>query len=610
MCGIIGITRSLESNGFTDTIGQQIYDALTRLEYRGYDSVGMAIVTTDGIDVKKDRGPIRKVGKELKFPDYSGHTAIGHSRWATHGIPNQSNAHPHVSSNDVVVVHNGIIENYIGLRKELIEEGYEFQSQTDTETIPHFLSLQLKLGKSMPEAIQILVNRIEGTYAIVIAHTREPDKIYALKKDNPLVIGVSEHAMFCASDIPAFLPWTNEVVTLRDNELVILTPEGYEINSLEGEKIQREPHKVTWTAEAAQKGGYPHFMLKEIHEQPKVIATQLSTQTDIFQTIGKVVNEASKVIVVAAGTAHYASLNAYYTFSQFGGPLVIPCVAAEWDAVKHLVDENTVVMAVSQSGETLDTIKPIKDAKSRGATIVSIVNVAGSSLTQFSDYIAYIHAGPEIGVAATKTFTAQSVAVWRIAYELAKLNNALDKDELNEFQNAFDNLSSVANQIIRVNEAKARDLAKWFSTKSSAFYLGRNLAFVSALEGALKMKEIAYIHCEAYPAGESKHGPIALIVDDYPVVFTIPNDKTRTKMIGSVQEMSARGAYTIGIIEEGDVEMKSMLDQYFEIPKGYSKFLSSIIYTIPQQLMAYYTSVVLGNDPDYPANLAKVVTVE
>ncbi|MFV2016897.1 MAG: SIS domain-containing protein, partial [Candidatus Heimdallarchaeota archaeon] len=276
----------------------------------------------------------------------------------------------------------------------------------------------------------------------------------------------------------------------------------------------------------------------------------------------------------------------------------------------HLVDDQTLVMAVSQSGETLDTMKPIKDAKSRNATIVSIVNVSGSSLTYLSDYVGYIHAGPEIGVAATKTFTAQSLAVWRIAYEVAKLNNVLDENDLAQFQYAFDNLSSTVNQIIRTNEAKARDLSKWFSSKSSAFYLGRNTAFVSALEGALKMKEIAYIHCEAYPAGESKHGPIALVENDYPVVFTIPNDKTRTKMIGSVQEMSARGARTIGVVEEGDEDMKSMLDHYFEIPKGYSKFLSSIVYTIPQQLMAYYTSVALGYNCDTPKNLSKTVTVE
>jgi glucosamine--fructose-6-phosphate aminotransferase (isomerizing) len=609
LCGIIGITRSIESNGFTDTIGKQVYDALTRLEYRGYDSVGMAIVSNDGIDVKKDRGAIRKVGKEMNFPDFTGHTAIGHSRWATHGVPNKINAHPHASSDDVVVVHNGIIENFLSLRKELIEEGYEFQSQTDTETIPHFLALQLKMGKSMPEAIQALVKRIEGTYAIVIAHSKEPEKIYALKKDNPLVIGVSENAMFCASDIPAFLPWTNEVVTLRDNEVAVLSPDGYEISSIEGKKIAREPHKVTWTAEAAQKGGYPHFMLKEIHEQPKVISTQLATQADTFETIGRVINEAGKVIVVAAGTAHYASLNSYYTFSQYGGPLVIPCIAAEWRSVSHLVNSETVVLAVSQSGETLDVILPIKDAKSKGATVISIVNVAGSSLTQMSDYVAYIHAGPEIGVAATKTFTAQSLAVWRIAIEIAKLNKTMDETELNEFQQTFDGLSNAVNQIIRLNEAKARDLSKWFSKKSSAFYLGRNIAFVSAREGALKMKEIAYIHCEAYPAGESKHGPIALIEEDYPVVFTIPNNDERTKMIGAIQEMAARGAYTIGIIEEGDKELQGILNQYFEIPKGFSRYLSPILYNIPQQLLAYYTATTLGYDADYPKNLSKTVTV-
>jgi glucosamine--fructose-6-phosphate aminotransferase (isomerizing) len=377
-----------------------------------------------------------------------------------------------------------------------------------------------------------------------------------------------------------------------------------------GVEIKRKPHKVTWTAEAAQKGGFPHHMLKEIHEQSRVLGTQIATQDTSIEKLGKVMAEASKIVLVAAGTAHYASLNAYHTFPKFGGPIVLPCIAAEWNTVAPLVDNDTVVLAVSQSGETLDTMKAVKDAKERGARISSIVNVTGSSLTTISDDVVYIHAGPEIGVAATKTYTAQSLAVWRIANSLLKHTQELDNQEIAAFDTALENISRSVNRIIRNNEAKARDLSNWFSSKSSSFYLGRGISHGTALEGALKMKEISYIHAEAYPAGESKHGPIALVEEDYPVVFTIPTDETRDKMMGSVQEMTARGARTLGIIEEGDNEMKATLSHYFSIPTGFSEYLSPIAYIIPQQLLAYYTSTKRRFNPDRPRNLAKSVTVE
>ncbi|MHA2251142.1 MAG: glutamine--fructose-6-phosphate transaminase (isomerizing) [Candidatus Kariarchaeaceae archaeon] len=608
MCGIIGITKSIQNGA----IGHEVYDALTRLEYRGYDSVGIAVLGEDSIQVEKDKGAIKEVGKLLEFRKIRGSTAIGHSRWATHGPPSKINAHPHQSMNgDVVVVHNGIIENFIELRKELEEMGYNFISQTDTEIIPHYLSNQLKSGKSMIEAIIALSKAIKGTYAIVASHVGESNRLYAIRKDNPLVLGISSGGMYCASDIPAFLPWTNKIIILKDNELAILDPDKYQIiNLLSGQKINRKPHSVTWNAEAAQKGGFPHHMLKEIHEQSRVLGNQLSTQEDVFDILGTTMANADKVILVAAGTAHYASLNAYYTFPKYGGPLVIPCVAAEWDSVKPLVDENTIVLAVSQSGETLDTMKAVKDAKQKGARISSIVNVTGSSLTSISDDVVYIHAGPEIGVAATKTYSAQSLAIWRIARSIAAYTGVLNNDELAEFDRAINGLSKTVNLLVRNNEAKARDLSKWFSRKTSAFYLGRGISYSTALEGALKMKEISYIHAEAYPAGESKHGPIALVENDYPVVFTIPQDGQRAKMMGSVQEMSARGATTIGIVEKGDQEMINTLTHSFIVPNGYSNYLSPIAYQIPQQLLAYYTATNRGYNPDRPRNLAKSVTVE
>ncbi len=608
MCGIIGVCQ----NNSKIKIGKIVFDALSRLEYRGYDSVGIATITENGILLEKDAGKIGDVGKKLKFEQIEGNTAIGHSRWATHGPPSQKNSHPHSSMSDrVVIVHNGIIENYLELRERYTGKGYVFKSQTDTEIIPHFLEEELKNGKNMEQAILQLTSEIKGTYALVITHTDEPDKIYALRKDNPLVLGISNDGNYCASDIPAFLPYTKEVIIMKDQELAILEPHRYTIKKLPSlTVIDRKPHTVTWTPEAAQKGGFPHYMLKEIHEQQKVLSFQLATQNDIFGKIAEMVNDAEKVILVAAGTAYYASLNAYHTFPEYGKKVTIPAIAAEWDTVKPLVDDNTLILAVSQSGETLDTMKAIKDARERNAKVASIVNVTGSSLTTISDEVAYIHAGPEIGVAATKTYSAQSYAVWRVAHALANINGTLDKNEMKLFSRTINEVPQIVQKTVTAAEAQARDLAGWFKNKHSAFYLGRGVSHITALEGALKMKEISYIHAEAYPAGESKHGPIALIQPDYPVVFSIPDDRHRNKMIGSVQEMKARGATTIGIVDEYDNEMKSILDHAFEIPTGYGKFLTPITYNIPQQLLAYYTSVSVGANPDMPRNLAKSVTVE
>ncbi|MCY3410999.1 MAG: glutamine--fructose-6-phosphate transaminase (isomerizing) [Candidatus Heimdallarchaeota archaeon] len=611
MCGIIGIVWN--NKGKHMRIGNAIYDALSRLEYRGYDSVGLAVISkNEQVRIEKDKGKIGEVGQKLQFKNIDGYTAIGHSRWATHGPPSLENSHPHKSMNGkIAVVHNGIIENFISLKEELEGYGFVFQSQTDTELIPHFLEWKISGGLTMLDAIKELTKAIKGTYALVITHVDEPNRIYALRKDNPLVLGISENANYCASDIPAFLEYTKNVIILRDNELAILEPDTYDIRKMpEMKPVNRKPHQVTWTAEAAQKGGFPHFMLKEIHEQSKVLGFQLATQQTIFPEIAEMVHEAEKVILVAAGTAHYASLNAYHTFPKMGGKLVLPCIAAEWDAVKSLVDDDTLILAVSQSGETLDTMKAIKDARVKNARVASIVNVTGSSLTTISDKVAYIHAGPEIGVAATKTYTAQSYATSRIAYHLAQLTGNLDSNELQEFSTVINTIPETVQKIVAKTESHARDLSNWFKQKHSAFYLGRGISHVTALEGALKMKEISYLHAEAYPAGESKHGPIALVEDDYPVVFSIPLDETRDKMLGSVQEMAARGARTIGIIDEADKEMSKVLSHYFTIPKGFSNFLTPISYIIPQQLLAYYTSVKKGANPDMPRNLAKSVTVE
>lgn len=605
MCGIIGVTN-LNNYGS----GEIIYKALTRLEYRGYDSVGVAIINDGKINIEKEKGSIEVVNKQLELANMRGKIGIGHSRWATHGPPSKANAHPHLSQEGrVAIVHNGIIENFFDLKKELEGLGYEFRSDTDTEVLPHLIEYFLSQNMTVLEAIAALRDKIKGTFAIVMITLAEPDKIYAFRRDNPLVLGIGTDANYCASDIPAFLPYTNNVIILRDNELAILEPTSYQILDLTTmEKKERKPKKVTWTAEAAQKGGYPHFMLKEIHEQPQVLRTQLATQQEQFEQGATLLESANKIILVAAGTAYYASLTAYFTLPHIAKKVVIPTVAAEWDNVANFVDEQTLILTVSQSGETLDTIKAVKDGINKGAKILAVVNVTDSTLTRLADLVIYIHAGPEIGVAATKTYVAQAFAVWRLAYGVAQLH--LPDAEQEAFAQAIRQLPDLVSEIIQNSELLAREVAKWMKHKHSAFYLGRGISFVSAAEGALKMKEIAYVHAEAYPAGESKHGPIALVEDDYPVIFVLPNDSTRDKMIGAIQEMKARGAKAIGVIEEGDSESLDYLDHAFIIPKGASKYLSNIAYVIPLQLFAYYTTTQRGHNPDRPRNLAKSVTVE
>ena len=607
MCGIIGITQHVPNGS-----GNIIYEGLTRLEYRGYDSVGLAIINENcEIEIAKDKGAITEVGTDLHFSDYKGKVAIGHSRWATHGPPSQENAHPHLSmGGKVAVVHNGIIENFLEIKSMLKSQGVVFKSETDTEVLPNLMEHYLNQGMEVFDAIKELIATIKGTFAIVMITTADPDKIYTFRRDNPLVIGVSKGENYCASDIPAFLPYTNKVIVLKDDELAILDPDSVTIYDLKTwQRKERSPKTINWTAEAAQKGGYPHFMLKEIHEQQKVLTTQLSTQQAEIERAAEFF-EKEKIILVAAGTAFHASLSAYYTFQKYAGKIVIPCIAAEWDSVKAVVDGSALIVACSQSGETLDTIKAVKEAKQRGADVLAVVNVTDSTLTRIADHVVYIHAGPEIGVAATKTYTTLDFAIWRIFYEYSKKHQLFSPEEMQEFKTAIERTPEIVANVVQRYEAQSRKVAEWMASKRSIYYLGRGISYVSSLEGALKIKEISYVHAEAFPAGESKHGPIALIEDDFPVVFTIPNDDSRDKMMGSVQEMKARGATAVGVIEEGDEEMKSQLDYVFEIPKGISKFLPTVGYQIPMQFLAYFTSIARGYNPDRPRNLAKSVTVE
>ena len=607
MCGIVGIIQNTDSY-----IGKEIVESLTNLEYRGYDSVGIASITNGEIVIQKDQGKIAEVLEKINLGKIQGKVAIGHTRWATHGPPSKENAHPHVDcKKQISVIHNGIIENFQQLKEELLEKGHVFQSDTDTEIIPHLIEEYFEAEKlSIKEAIIKAVERIEGTYGICVISTLEPDKIFCAKKDSPLVIGINKDRMFCASDIPAFLSYTQDVVLLHDHEFVTITKDGYEIIDLKtNSKVVRNPYTVSWKPEMAQKGGFPHFMLKEIHEQPNSLADYIRIKQPTVRKIAEKIYQSEKVFLLAAGTAHYSTLTGENLIRRYAKKLCSSVISSEYETIRPLVDENTVVLPVSQSGETMDTIMAIKHAKGVGAKILAAVNVIGSTVTRHSDEVVYLYSGPEIGVAATKTYTAQTISMWDIGLELGLIAGELDRDEYANARKLFNEIPSIVKQTIVLNEARANHIASWFAKKESGFYLGRALNLQTANEGALKMKEIAYIHSESYPAGESKHGPIALVEEDYPVVFVTPKDGTHKVIRGNIMEMNARGAASIAVMEEGDRDIEELVKWKLEIPKGYSEMFSTIPYVIPLQLLAYYTAVRRNLDPDMPRNLSKSVTV-
>lgn len=607
MCGIVGIVQKRETS-----IGKDIIQALTKLEYRGYDSVGIASVTKGKIQIAKDQGKIAEVLEKIDLSNIYGKVAIGHTRWATHGPPSKENAHPHTDcEKKISIIHNGIIENFQQLKQELLEQGHRFQSDTDTEIIPHLIEQFIKEDHlSLKDALIHTAEKIQGTYAICVISVLEPDRIYCIKKDSPLVIGINNDRMFCASDIPAFLTETQQVVLLHDDELVTLQENSYEITDLKTMKvITRKPYTVSWKPEMAQKAGFPHFMLKEIHEQPNSLADYIRIKQSATTTIAEKIYQAEKIVFLAAGTAHHSTQTGSYLVRKFAKKPSYSTIASEYESIRDLVDDKTVIIPVSQSGETMDTIMAIKNAKERGATVLSAVNVIGSSVTRHSDAVIYLYAGPEIGVAATKTYTAQTLAMWDIGLELGKVSGSLDESEYNIYRSLFQGIPKAVKTTIASNEAKANKIASWFATKTSGFYLARGINVQTAMEGALKMKEISYIHSEAYPAGESKHGPIALVEEDYPVVFVTPKDETHKLIRGNIMEMKARGATTMAVVEEEDTEIAELVKWKFEVPKGYSEMFSTIPYAIPLQLLAYYTAVRRGCEIDTPKNLAKSVTV-
>jgi len=618
MCGIFGC---ILKDGQAAPI---IHAALKRLEYRGYDSVGEATLDEGKLYVKKDAGKIDEVHMRRNLDDLPGHIGIGHTRWATHGAPFQVNAHPHFDCSDppkIAVVHNGIIENFAELRRELEDAGHVFRSKTDTEVIPHLIeeylnskqfATKVNVDSEFINATIAAIGRLQGSYALAVVSTSDPDMILCARNESPLVLGIADNAWYFASDIPAFLPLTNKIIFVENGELVVLREDLLEIRKVaDGSLVSRETKLVDWPPEMVEKQGYPHFMLKEIHEQPHCLRNTLRLQDKYLELLPTFLDRAREVIMVACGTSYHACLAASYMFSKLSFLATYPVIASEF-AEQHgkSVSIDSTILAVSQSGETADTLAAVETARQRAATILGLTNVVGSTLTRISRVYIGQQSGPEIGVAATKTFTSQLSVLSQLAIRLAKKRGKVSQEEIDLLEEKIEKIPDIVEQIVETQEEKIRTLARKYKGKQCFFFLGRGISYATALEGRLKLMEIAYVPSIAFPAGESKHGPISLITQGFPVIFVCPPDETRRTVIGNIMEMKARGASIIAICEKGDEDIIKLVDDYVEIKEGIPGVLSPIPYVVPLQLFAYYMAIERGCDPDMPRNLAKSVTVK
>lgn len=606
MCGIIAVVQS------RGEVAPFLHQALKRLEYRGYDSVGVTTISSGSLHTKKDKGRIEEVHRKLNLDDLPGSVGIGHTRWATHGIPSIYNAHPHFDCNErIAVVHNGVIDNFLELRDELRARGHTFGSETDTEVIPHMVEEYMAGGMTLKESLRTVVTRIKGTYAIVAMSTDEPNRIVCTRDGNPLVIGRGDGASYVSSDIPAFLPMTDNMVLLLDGEIATLTASGVEIEKLHDKsRVERESIKVSWTADQAEKAGFPHFMLKEIHEQPEAIRSTLRISKDSIHEAARIMCDSDRVYFVAMGTSGHAAIAGRHMFASLAGITPVFELASDFsDTVYDTLTDRTCVVAITQSGETTDTITAVKYARSCGARVVAITNVVGSSITRIADQVVTTQAGPEIGVAATKTFMVQLTALAEAALAAGKITGVRDSVLLKKKSDGLQRMPDIVSEVITRNEEVARSIASIYHDRPSFLFLGRGVSVATAYEGALKLKEISYSHAEGYSAGESKHGPIALVEEGYPVVFIAPRDETRNRIIGNMMEMKARGGRIIAVIERGDEDLRGLSDHVFEVPDGVEAEFSTMAYVVPLQILSYYMATRRGYDPDKPRNLAKSVTV-
>ncbi|MFH0748503.1 MAG: glutamine--fructose-6-phosphate transaminase (isomerizing) [Candidatus Bathyarchaeota archaeon] len=606
---LCGIVACLLNNG---KVAPVIHEALKRLEYRGYDSVGIATIDQENLYVKKDVGKIDDVHKVLNLDDLPGRAGVGHCRWATHGAPLKVNAHPHVDcGGKIAVVHNGIIENFTQLRDELTGKGHVFVSKTDTEVIPHLIEEGMNTGLSFIDAFKETLNRLEGSYAIAAIYIGEVGKIFCARNESPLVVGVGNGSLCVASDIPAILNITNTILDVNNGELLELSDQGFKIWRLsDGSRISREPYTISWTVEMAEKKGYPHFMIKEIHEQPISLNDALRTQEKYLELLSTFLDRSKEIFLLACGTSYNACLAASYMFSSLANLPTYPVIASEFEEqYGESVNIASTILAVSQSGETADVLHAIDQARFKAATILGLTNAVGSTLTRVSRTYICQQSGPEIGVAATKTFTAQMIVLAQLGLRLAKVRGKISQERIDFLEAKLRDTPKIIGQIISSQEENIQQIARKYKDAECFYFLGRGISTATALEGRLKLLEISYIPCIAYPAGESKHGPISLVKPGFPVIFICPPDHTHKTVIGNIMEMKARGARIITIIESGDKDIMKLSDNYIEIPEGIPDVLSPISYIVPLQLFAYYMALEKGLNPDMPRNLAKSVTV-
>ncbi|ANQ48772.1 glutamine--fructose-6-phosphate transaminase (isomerizing) [Flammeovirga sp. MY04] len=612
MCGIVGYV------GHRDALNILI-KGLERLEYRGYDSAGISLIDQDDVKVFKCKGKVADLKKQIDNKDTKGTTGIGHTRWATHGAPNDANAHPHYSSDsNLAMVHNGIIENYEALKSQLIEKGHVFHSDTDTEVFIHFIEqVQKDNNCDLDEAVRIALNEVVGAYAIVITQKDKPGQLVAARKGSPLVIGVGEKEFFLASDATPIVEYTKDVVYIKDEEVVLLKDGNMTITDVKNQIQTPYLQTLELELEAIEKGGYDHFMMKEIMEQPKSVSDCLRGRViakknhvklgGIFNHFDDLLN-AKRIIIAACGTSWHAGLVAEYIFEELARVPVEVEYASEFRYRNPIIGKGDVLIAISQSGETADTLAAMSLAESKGAVVLGVCNVVGSSIARNSHEGAYTHAGPEIGVASTKAFTAQLTVLTTMALMLAKEKGTLTEAQLHDLLVELENVPSKIEKVLKTNDA-VREMSALYKDAKNFLYLGRGFNFPVALEGALKLKEISYIHAEGYPAAEMKHGPIALIDEEMPVVVIATRDSSYDKVVSNLQEVKARSGRVIAVVTEGDALIPGMVDHVIEVPDTH-EVLMPMISCIPLQLLSYHIAVMRGCNVDQPRNLAKSVTVE
>jgi glucosamine--fructose-6-phosphate aminotransferase (isomerizing) len=612
MCGIVGYIGDKNAVDI-------VLEGLRRLEYRGYDSAGVAVTGAAGLQIRRAAGRIKNLETLLREKPIEGRIGLGHTRWATHGRPTDENAHPHTDgSGDLVVVHNGIIENYLPIKERLQAEGHAFKSETDTEVIAHLIERHLQDTPKLDEAVRRALRELRGSYAVVVLHRQMPDRLVAAKLGaGSVVVGLGENEIFLASDIPAILSHTRDVVVLEDEDVAVVTRRGVEITQLDGAPVQRTPSRVLWDPILAEKGGYRHFMLKEIYEQPRAAADTMRGRVQPeggtvvlpdVQLDPEVTAGIQRIVLVACGTSYHSAIVGRFMLERLTGITAEVDLGSEYRYRDAVVGPETLVIALSQSGETADTLGAVKMARAKGAPIVGITNVVGSALSREATGTLYTHAGPEIGVASSKTFTSTLIALYLLALWLGRRRGMLLAEDGRKHIQGLLELPRLMERTLELEPAVA-DLARELSRYKNFLFLGRGINYPLALEGALKLKELSYVHAEGYPAGEMKHGPIALLEDGFPVIALAPRDGSYDRMMSNVEEVRARDGRVIAIGHEGDRELAAKAAVTLSIPAS-GDLLTPILLSIPLQLLAYHMAVRLGRDVDQPRNLAKSVTVE